>query len=238
MSWDILLKLLLAHLLADFAFQPKKICTGKRMPGVGKWSYLLVHSFIHAAVVYLLLQEWDEWIVPSIIFVSHLGIDYLKSAFMRENAWSFFIDQLLHLAVLLLIWGFLFGGTDALCEWLGEYEISSGFWIVAIAYLLVLKPTSIVLSMFFHRWSKEAEEASLPNAGEFIGYLERILILTFILTNHIEGVGFLLAAKSVFRFGDLSKAKEIKTTEYVLIGTLASFTIAIVIGFVSLVLIR
>lgn len=41
-----------------------------------------------------------------------------------------------------------------------------------------------------------------------------------------------LAAKSIFRFGELSKSKEIKTTEYVLIGTLASFTIAILTGLI------
>jgi hypothetical protein len=56
------------------------------------------------------------------------------------------------------------------------------------------------------------------------------LILTFVLIGSFEGVGFLLAAKSVFRFGELSKAKEIRTTEYVLIGTLASFAIAVLIG--------
>lgn len=71
----------------------------------------------------------------------------------------------------------------------------------------------------------------MPNAGKWIGYLERILILTFIFTGNIEGIGFLLAAKSVFRFGELNKAKDIKTTEYVLIGTFASFTIAIMTGF-------
>ena len=71
----------------------------------------------------------------------------------------------------------------------------------------------------------------LPNAGKWIGYLERILILTFIFTGNIEGVGFLLAAKSVFRFGELNRAKDIKTTEYVLIGTFASFTISIMLGF-------
>lgn len=71
----------------------------------------------------------------------------------------------------------------------------------------------------------------MPNAGKWIGYLERILILTFIFTHNIEGIGFLLAAKSVFRFGELNKAKDIKITEYVLIGTFASFTIAILIGF-------
>ena len=48
----------------------------------------------------------------------------------------------------------------------------------------------------------------------------------------------LLAAKSVFRFGELSKAQDIKTTEYVLIGTLASFTVAILVGFATLLLIQ
>jgi hypothetical protein len=50
----------------------------------------------------------------------------------------------------------------------------------------------------------------------------------------MEGIGFLLAAKSVFRFGELTKAKEVKITEYVLIGALSSFTIAILIGAVAL----
>jgi hypothetical protein len=60
--------------------------------------------------------------------------------------------------------------------------------------------------------------------------LERSFILLFILTNHWEAIGFLLTAKSVFRFGDLNEAKEIKLTEYVLIGTLISFGIAILTG--------
>ncbi len=49
----------------------------------------------------------------------------------------------------------------------------------------------------------------------------------------MEGIGFLLAAKSVFRFGELTKAKEVKITEYVMIGTLSSFTIAILLGAVA-----
>jgi hypothetical protein len=64
-----------------------------------------------------------------------------------------------------------------------------------------------------------------------VGYLERVLILSFVVTGYVEGAGFLLAAKSVFRFGDLNKAKDIQTTEYVLVGTLMSFTIAVLTGF-------
>jgi hypothetical protein len=45
-------------------------------------------------------------------------------------------------------------------------------------------------------------------------------------------IGFLLAAKSVFRFGDLTRAKNRKLTEYILIGTLLSFLIAIATGLI------
>jgi len=50
------------------------------------------------------------------------------------------------------------------------------------------------------------------------------------LTGHFEAIGFLLAAKSIFRFGDLKEAKDRKLTEYVLIGTLLSFGLALLTG--------
>ena len=65
----------------------------------------------------------------------------------------------------------------------------------------------------------------------YIGILERLFVFSFILTGHFEAIGFLLAAKSIFRFGDLKEAKDRKLTEYVLIGTLLSFGIALLTGF-------
>jgi hypothetical protein len=55
-------------------------------------------------------------------------------------------------------------------------------------------------------------------------------VFCFILIGHFEAIGFLLAAKSIFRFGDLKEAKDRKLTEYVLIGTLLSFGVALLIG--------
>jgi hypothetical protein len=51
-------------------------------------------------------------------------------------------------------------------------------------------------------------------------------VLTFILLNQFEAVGFLLAAKSILRF----KEAETLKSEYVLIGTMLSFAIAIAFG--------
>jgi hypothetical protein len=70
----------------------------------------------------------------------------------------------------------------------------------------------------------------LQNAGNYIGILERLFVFCFIITGHFEAIGFLLAAKSIFRFGDLKEAKDRKLTEYVLIGTLLSFGIAMLVG--------
>jgi hypothetical protein len=58
------------------------------------------------------------------------------------------------------------------------------------------------------------------------------------LVGCMEGIGFLLAAKSIFRFGELTKPREVKITEYVMIGTLSSFTIAILLGTIALKIIR
>ena len=71
---------------------------------------------------------------------------------------------------------------------------------------------------------------TLQNAGKWIGILERLMIFGFILLGKWEGIGFLLAAKSVFRFGDLKDARDMKLTEYVLIGTLLSFGMAMLLG--------
>jgi hypothetical protein len=56
--------------------------------------------------------------------------------------------------------------------------------------------------------------------------------------NFWEGIGFLLAAKSIFRFGDLKDKQDIKLTEYILIGTLLSFGIGILSALVYQNLVR
>ena len=78
-----------------------------------------------------------------------------------------------------------------------------------------------------------AEDRGLPHAGRLIGRLERFLILLFVFADALTGVGFLLTAKSVFRFGGISDDETHRRTEYYLIGSLASFTLAIVLGFAA-----
>lgn len=91
----------------------------------------------------------------------------------------------------------------------------------------------MVINVLLANWAKALEESegeSLVNAGRYIGILERLMVFIFVLTDHWEAIGFLLAAKSIFRFGDLKESKDRKLTEYILIGTLLSFGIALLTG--------
>lgn len=226
----IFAKLICAHLCADFFFQTDKLSEGKLSRETKGLVFLLIHSLIHALTAYLLVAQWNNWMLPLTIFVVHYAIDYLKCRWGKRTTTSFVIDQSLHLLSLLCIWRLIFYSGNSESQLLPQ-SLSIKAWCVVTAYLLILKPSSILLRSFLKRWTPTpANGQSLPNAGQWIGYIERVLTLTFILVGSMECVGFLLTAKSVFRFGELNKAKEIKTTEYVLIGTLSSFAIAIMAG--------
>jgi hypothetical protein len=107
---------------------------------------------------------------------------------------------------------------------------------IVMAALFLTAPASIFIKILLSSWTPVPETTnniqteSLSNAGKYIGILERLLVFTFIIVNHWEGVGFMVAAKSVFRFSDLAQAKQRKLTEYVLIGTLLSFGLAVLTG--------
>jgi hypothetical protein len=73
----------------------------------------------------------------------------------------------------------------------------------------------------------------LKEGGKLIGYLERLLILAFVLVNQFAGIGFLVAAKSIFRFSEIKENNDRKEAEYIIIGTFASFLYAIIISWAA-----
>ena len=71
-------------------------------------------------------------------------------------------------------------------------------------------------------------DISLPQGGQLIGRLERLMILMLLLADQPDGIGLLIAAKSILRFNELARdASDRRASEYVIIGTLASFAWAI-----------
>ncbi len=223
---NILLKLFLAHLVGDFLLQPASWVNAKEAKKLVAWQ-LYVHSLLHGLLVLLFLWNLQYWKYAVLIFIVHFIIDSLKLILQndRNRRLLFFIDQALHFIVIYLIWLWLEGKSFPVFIFQNK-----GFLLLLTGIIFLTSPVSFGVKIFISKWTPEPEgqdTASLQSAGKYIGFFERLLVFLFIIINQWAGVGFLLAAKSIFRFGDLKEAKDRKLTEYVLIGTLLSFGTAI-----------
>lgn len=226
----IFIQLILAHLLGDFILQPNSWVADKENRKL-KSSYLYFHILIHTALSFIFLWDLKIWWVAVLVGISHFIIDACKLSFQKiqtKKRW-FFIDQALHVAVI--------GGISLyFSEFNFDFLKDQDFLKILMGALFLTTPASIFIKLLLSSWTPVTEEEgniqteSLSSAGKYIGILERLLVFTFIVVNHWEGVGFMIAAKSVFRFSDLAQAKQRKLTEYVLIGTLLSFGTAVLAG--------
>jgi hypothetical protein len=227
----LLIKLLLAHFIGDFFLQPEKWVAEKEQKKL-KSPKLYIHVGIHVLLTLVILWDTSLWPIVLIIGISHFIIDATKLLFQQENTkrlW-FFIDQLLHIIVIAICY-FSFSENPLSIQNI----ITKNNLLLLVCLLFLTIPVSIIMKVIFAKWNIEEltkNNQSLEDAGKYIGILERILVFIFILFNHWEAVGFLITAKSVFRFGDLKESKHRKLTEYILIGTLISFGIAILTGII------
>lgn len=232
----LLVKLVLAHLLGDFILQPDTWVQDKNLRKY-RSRKLYLHVLIHGLATWLLVWNSNFWVPVLIIVLTHLIIDLIKIYMQDEEnrtLW-FILDQCLHLLVIVAIWHTWTAPTLSMENFPAEKIL-----VIATAAIFLTSPTSVIIKTCISQWTPDTfytVASSLPDAGKFIGYLERLLILIFILTGNLQAVGFLLAAKSVFRFGNLKESHDRKLTEYVLIGTLLSFGLAIVIALISSTLI-
>ncbi len=223
----LLFKILLAHLMGDFLLQPTSWVKNKEKRKI-KSKFLYFHFLVHTLLLMVLVFRIDFIPYAILLGVIHIIIDLLKLYLQSEvtkRIW-FLIDQILHIFSML----FLIILYDKII--INNYSLVPQFWPILTALLFLTVPASITIKNLISIWTPNTNDTKqdLENAGTYIGILERLFIFLFILIGQFSAIGFLLAAKSIFRFGDLTKSKDRKLTEYVLIGTLLSFGIAIVTG--------
>ncbi|WP_316803414.1 DUF3307 domain-containing protein [Pedobacter nototheniae] len=228
-----LIKIILAHLIGDFFLQPNSWVKEKESKKL-KSGKLYLHIAIHIVLIFVVFWSFNVWKLALSIGVLHFVIDALKLILQKKkNArLLFFADQVFHFISIFFVWHIFYSGALNF-SFLNDPKV----WLVISCLMFLTMPTSIIMRVIINKWipaNRVEDQQSLQDAGKYIGVLERLLIFLFIYTNHFEAVGFLLAAKSIFRFGDLKDAHDIKLTEYVLIGTLLSFGIALGISMLAL----
>jgi hypothetical protein len=229
----LITKLLLAHLIGDFLLQPTSWVKAKEEKKLKAWQ-LYLHALIHGLLALLVVWDWQFWNWALFIAGIHLVIDASKVIFQRDSTKRlfFFVDQLFHLVSIYLIVIYSQNLDFPIAAVTNEKNI-----LLLTLVLLLTQPTSIAIRVFISKWTPHTgddDAESLQSAGKYIGIIERLFVFAFVLAAQWEAIGFLIAAKSIFRFGDLKEAKDRKLTEYILIGTLVSFGIAILTGLIYL----
>ncbi|MFT5543626.1 MAG: hypothetical protein ACI97K_003179 [Glaciecola sp.] len=238
-SMKLFFFLLVAHFIADFYLQKHSWIMCKvenKQRSIGLLKHMGVHVILTSLAILLsgVTIDITSLIAFAVIIISHYAIDIWKT-YRNFVIKYFLIDQIGHLLVIagISVW---LSGIDLRQSnlLLIEFFDASALMILGL-YLFLCKPVSLIITLSLTKYTaqfNEEEKANegLASAGELIGYFERGLIATFILLDQFTGVGFLLAAKSVFRFGDMRRQSDRKLTEYIMLGTLFSFSFGIGFG--------
>ncbi len=197
---------------------------------------ILAYSILNFLII--LGNSTDHYISAISIGLLSLGLIVLHIISAKKPP-VLTIKITLHLVQVSMITGVALGISGITINTILTSVISilqSQIALYALAYLLVCQPMSNIIILLLTPYEKLIKadnlqsKIGLQSAGKWIGFIERILVISFIFMGEFKAIGFLVAVKTIFRFGDLTQNKDMKLTEYMLLGTLLSYAGAILIG--------
>jgi hypothetical protein len=226
----ILAKLITAYFIGEFVLRTgrtRPVPSGKDPRSYYFYGVILVESLLG----WLFLGSVSSWPLVVSFFGMRVAMDALlffvsRHFLIRAPELLFYVVNLISIGIVTIFWKF--GGQIEF-----PLKLTKALFVYGSALLFIAWGSVRWIQSFMNYWAKDIndnQDDSLENAGTFIGILERLFVFTFVVIGKWEAIGFLLAAKSIFRFGDLKESKDRKLTEYILIGTLLSFGIAIAVG--------
>ena len=241
------LAIYLGHLLTDFILQSHRLVEQKRRGKIAAYGlHGLIHYLSTIAILGFVMRgslfSLRAHLVVAALTLVHLLIDFGKIKLaanysVRNGAGAYITDQVFHfLTVVFAAWllppGVPLGELGALVQ--NARSIPNRFLAVPVIYAAVIfgggylirsLVGSLAASVKSH--SQEGTTEQLQNAGLYIGWLERFLVVTALLVQSPATVGLILTAKSIARYPEF---KTERFAEYFLIGTLLSISIALLAG--------
>jgi VanZ family protein len=239
----------LGHLLTDFLFQTPRLMDQKRR---GKLRGYLVHGLAHFLATLALTAFFVRgsalsartYLVLLALTLLHLLIDFAKIRLTQRElipdaTTTYIADQILHLvAIVFAAWllspGVAFRDLTALVG--ASRNLSTKLLAVPVVYIAVvfgggylIRYLTRSLAEGIRTHSPERSSQQLQNAGLYIGWLERFLVVTALLLQSPATIGLILTAKAIARYPEF---KSEHFAEYFLIGTLLSIAIALLGGII------
>lgn len=99
---------------------------------------------------------------------------------------------------------------------------------VALGTLVLIWPANWAVRSLLRR--ARTTDPQISGAGRWIGPLERLLVFVFMVLGEPAGAGFVVAAKSILRYPEISGKDPAVDPEYVLVGSMASWLTAVSVG--------
>ena len=211
-----------AHVAGDFVLQ-----TGKMVQNKHRLSGLLSHGAVIAVLTAIALGG-QHWVIWAGIMITHIAVDWIKATYLPRTFWAFIADQVIHIAVLALA-ALMIGTTTV---WIPFQTAMTPALIIITGLMLATYTGGPVIGFLMAGLTQTPPTNGINGAGRIIGILERALIFGLALAGKPEAVAFLIAAKSVLRFETAKQSQAI--SEYVIIGTLASFAWAFAASFATI----
>jgi hypothetical protein len=239
----------LGHLVADFLLQSNSLISRKVK---GRASGYLHHGLLH----YIAIAAVMAVVAPSNLLhlrfhavllaltAVHLLIDWCKlcltkSGRVPDGIVPFLVDQALHV-ITIVIAVMVYAHAPMQVMWNAARALqpySTKALAVVVVYVATVFSGGYVLRYMMKPLVRDlprvGDETSehLQNAGMYIGWLERTLILTAVIMRSPATIGLVLTAKSIVRYQEMKSGR---FAEYFLIGTLLSIVLAILGGIVLL----
>jgi hypothetical protein len=245
--WEFFMPLFCAHVLGDFLLQNDDWVKRKK-----HFPVLMQHVFVLAVLSYILIGIPGAWQLVAVVFISHALIDAIKTRSKRDNLFVFLLDQCVHILILILVaflvvrWQ-LYPDAGLWLRWFGSGYLDFlifltgavvciyvGGFVVGYGVMPLLAKIEARDAHDEERGDMRAVQArGFEEGGRIIGYLERALIFILVIANQAGAIGFLIAAKSVLRFGEVRDRENRMEAEYIIIGTLLSFTFGLLVAFTT-----
>lgn len=234
MRYSILL-LLIVFYIAEF--YTEKI-TLFRKKSKYLWSRVGINvsrSLLYAVFVYLLSINFKEVFFPIFSFCFFLIWNFFLSGRKPKKLYDLLIKNLFKITYVFItcyIWHYFSS------DFINPYKFSSflfDFYSYSLGLIIAIETGAEFVEILLkqNNISEDKEKSNKKKSkkidhGKIIGKLERFLIYSFTITNNIGAISIILAAKSFFRL--IKQDKDKPEAEYIIIGTLSSFSFAISAG--------
>lgn len=203
----LFLKLILAHLIADFILQFEELYQLKVRSFLGQLLHVLIHALVSLAILYPYLNEPQIWIFIAGISMAHLTQDLLKYSFTQKsprNTFPLFIaDQLCHVLVISTVFFFPVSHeirgfpNSALLDLLYRQDL----WTIRLIFFILLTfGGSYILNAFARSYLKNPPPLFMITSTEMLhAIVERTAVAWIVLISTSPAMLLLIPCLGILR---------------------------------------